>query len=75
MKNTTEHTGKLEIIQRLPSSVNGNPRYLVRVDGLTCRTSPDAMLAYGITNDDNTIVTASIGMHYGHTTIHNYKRA
>ena len=50
MKNVTTHTGKLEFIKRLPSSYYGNPRFLVRVDGWTCSTTPDTMLAYEIQN-------------------------
>ena len=69
MKNITRHTGKLEIIKRLASSLNGNPRYLVRVDGWTARTSVDSMIAYGITNFDGKQVKATIGTHYGLATI------
>lgn len=69
MKNVTRHHGKLEIIQRLPRSLNGNPRYLLRVDGWTCRTAPDSGLAYAITNFDGKIVTATIGTYRGNATI------
>lgn len=69
MKNATRHHGKLEIIQRLPSSRNGNPRYLLRVDGWTCRTAPDSGLAYEITNFDGKIVKATIGTYRGNATI------
>jgi hypothetical protein len=65
MKNKTRHAGKLEIIERLPNSVNGNPRYLCRIDGWTCRTTPDSSLAYSITNWDGKHVSAIIGSHYG----------
>ncbi len=69
MKNITLHKGKLDILHRLPSSYFGNPRYLVRVDGFTCRTQVDAMLGYSITNWDGQNVVATIGTHYGQATI------
>jgi len=31
MKNITQHTGKLRLIERLPNSRNGNPRYLCAI--------------------------------------------
>jgi hypothetical protein len=71
MKNVTRHTGKLEIIERLPSSYNGNPRYLCRIDGFTCRTQVDSCLGYSITNHDGKQVVATIGTHYGKATINN----
>ena len=71
MKNVTRNTGKLELIKRLPSSVNGNPRFLVKVDGWTCSTQPDAMLGYSIQNWWNKTVTATIGTHYGNPQIDN----
>lgn len=69
MKNITRHFGKLEIIKRLPSSRNGNPRYLLRVDGWTCRTAPDTQLAYSLPNLDGKQVEALIGTHYGNATL------
>lgn len=69
MKNVTSHTGKLEIIRRLPSSANGNPRYLLRVDGWTCRTAVDASLAYAVPNYNGKTVKATIGTHYGVATL------
>ena len=69
MKNVTQHTGTLEITERLPSSANGNPRYLVRVDGWTCRTAPDSSLGYTVPNLDGKLVRAHIGTHYGKPTL------
>ena len=69
MKSMTRHTGTLEVIERCKSSVNGNPRYLVRLDGITCRTAVDSCLGYSITNHDGKQVSASIGTHYGTVTI------
>jgi hypothetical protein len=75
MKNITRHTGKLQIIKRLPSSRNGNPRYLLKVDGWTCRTSVDSSLGYSVTNFDNKIVEATIGTHFGNATLDSVKLA
>ena len=62
-------TGNLEIIKRLPSSINGNPRYLVSIGGVECYTAPDAGIAYGITNRKVQPVTATIKQYYGKPTI------
>ena len=69
MKNVTRHSGKLEVIKRLPSSANGNPRFLVRVDGWTCKTPVDSTLGYSITNYNNKEVIATIGTHYNTPTL------
>ena len=69
MKNITRHQGKLEIVKRLPNSINGNPRYLLRVDGWTCRTPVDSGLGYCITNYNGKDVEATIGTHYGVSTL------
>jgi len=74
MKNVTRHTGKLEIIQRLPSSYNGNPRFLLRIDGWTCRTQVDSSYGYEVQNHDGKVVTATIGTHYGVATLDNLWR-
>jgi arginyl-tRNA synthetase len=69
MKNMTRHTGKLDIIRREPSSCNGNPRYLLRVDGWTCYTAPDSALGYKVKDFDGKQVVAIIGTHYGRPTL------
>lgn len=61
MKNVSRHVGTLTIVTRLPSSRNGNPRYLVQVNGVTCRTPVDSPLGYSITNFEGKQVTATIG--------------
>jgi hypothetical protein len=74
MKNITRHKGKLEIIQRLPHSYNGNPRFLVRLDGWTCKTKIDSSLGYSIQNMDGNTVTAELGSYYGSCHIENVRR-
>jgi hypothetical protein len=69
MRNITRHTGTLDIINRLPSSANGNPRFLLKVDGWTCRTSVDCQLGYSVQNYDGKQVEATIGTHYGKPTL------
>lgn len=69
MKNITRHTGQLEIVRRLPSSRNGNPRFLLRVDVWTCRTAVDSSLGYSVKNLDGKRVVATIGTHYGVATL------
>lgn len=75
MRNISRHIGTLEVIQRLPSSTNGNPRYLLRVDGFTCKTAVDSSLGYCVTNYDGKQVEATIGTHYGSATLDTLKGA
>lgn len=65
MKNLTTHRGRLDIIERLPNSRNGNPRYLARVDGYTFRTTLDSSYGYKLTNYDGKLVKVQLGTHYG----------
>jgi hypothetical protein len=69
MKNRTRHVGKMEIIKRLPQSLNGNARFLIRVDGWTCCTPVDSCLADYVKNYDGKIVEAIIGTHYRSATL------
>jgi len=69
MKNITRHQGIVKVIKRLPSSVNGNPRYLLSIDGFTCKTAVDSTHGYAITNYDGEEVMATIGTHYGTPTL------
>ena len=74
MKSVTNHTGILTILQKEKHSVNGNPRYLVLLDGHTCKTAVDSSLGYSIPNFDGKKVIADIGLHYGTVTIENVKK-
>jgi hypothetical protein len=69
MKNRTRHTGRLNIIERLPQSTNGNARFLLEVDGWTCRTAVDSSIANDVKNFDGKRVDAIIGTHYGMATL------
>lgn len=73
MKNISIHSGVLNIIKREKSSLNGNPRYCVFIDGVTCYTMPDSTLGYSITNYDGKMITCEIGTYYGKPTIKNVK--
>jgi hypothetical protein len=73
MKNITRHTGELVIVQKLKHSRNGNPRYLVMLDGYAASTMTDCSLGYAITNFEGKQVTADIGTHYGTVSIQNVK--
>jgi len=73
MKNITKHQGILRIISRLASSRNGNPRFLLSVDGFTCCTAVDAMAGYSVQNFDGREVMATIGTHYGRATLGSVK--
>lgn len=69
MKNLTQHKGLLEILTRMDSSANGNPRFLIRIDGFKCVTGVDSMLGYSIQNYEGREVIATIGTHYGRATL------
>jgi len=69
MKNLTYHAGKLEIIGRVKSSPNGNPRYLIMIDGFRCYTKPDSMHGYVVSNYKSKVVHATIGTYYGRPTL------
>ena len=73
MRNCRRHTGTLEIVERLNNSTNGNPRWLVVLDGINCRTAVDSDDGYGITNFDGKPVSADIGIYYGKYTIQNIR--
>jgi hypothetical protein len=73
MKNLSTHTGTLEVIKRLPSSYFGNPRYLLSINGVTCKTAVDSSYGYAVTNFDGKQVQATIGSHYGTTTLNTLK--
>lgn len=74
MKSITRHEGILEVIEMdRNNGTNGNPRYVVRLDGYTARTAIDSFLGYSITNFDGKLVKAEIGLHYGTVTIQNVK--
>lgn len=69
MSKTHVKTGKLNIIERLKSSVNGNPRYsfvLVYSDGSLSdliKTKPDSTFGYSITNYHDKFVSVVVGYH------------
>lgn len=65
MKNRTQHIGRLRIIKRLKQSKMGNPRFLVELDGWTCKTMVDSSLGYSIQNLDGRVCRGVIGNHYG----------
>ena len=75
MKNLTQHEGELKILTRLDSSTNGNPRFLISIDGFVCKTGVDCMHGYTIQNLDGARVKASIGTHYGSATLNQVNKA
>lgn len=64
-------TGKLTITKRLPSSNNGNPRYLMDIGGIECQTKVDSGLAYVVPNFTQQTVRATIAPHYGKVSLIN----
>jgi len=73
MRQVSQYSGILRIVRRLPSSENGNPRYLLTVNGVECKTAVDSSFGYCVTNFDNKPVAAGIGIHYGAPTLDTLK--
>ena len=69
MKNEQTITGTLRVIESLPCSYYGNPRYLVTINDFTYRTPVDSSLGYSIRNYDRKTVKAIVGIHYGKPTV------
>ena len=70
-----KHKGKLEIIERLKHSINGNPRFLLRVGDCVCRTAPDSSLGYSVQNWEGQKVVATIKTYYGKATVKRIRKA
>lgn len=60
-------TGELHLIERLNNSINGNPRYMLRIDDTVFYTKPDCSYGYSITNytNFNKVVTVELKYYYG----------
>jgi hypothetical protein len=69
MKNITQHEGVLRVLERLPNSFYGNPRYLISIDGFKCKTPVDSSYGYSVTNYNGKVVGATIGTHYRTATL------
>ena len=52
-------TGILTVLQKLPLSRMGNPKYIIAIDNKIFETKTNAMLGYSITNYDNKKVNAN----------------
>lgn len=81
MKNITTHTGRLVDIQRMKSSVNGNPRYSFTLveDSLENRVqgciSVDSSFGYSLPNYLNKRVTIKVGLHRNKITLADIEKA
>ena len=69
MKNEQTITGTLRIVEALPNSYYGNPRYLVAIGDDEYRTLHNSMLACYITKFDRKRVQAIVGTHYSKPTV------
>ena len=78
MKNLETVKGlKIDKLERMNSSVNGNPRFRVHFsNGLVSQTMVDAMLGYGIQNyvgENKPLLEVEFGTHYGTVQINNIR--
>ena len=70
MKNLETIKGvKIDKLERMSSSGDGNPRFRVYFDnGLVAQTMPDDMIGYSIQNyvgENKPLVDVEVGTHYG----------
>ena len=84
MKNITQHTGKIKLIERLKNSYVGNPQYILAIMDSpnkdlrwTFRTPKNSMLGYEVGSyiDKDIDVTVTIGTHYRSTTLNSIRKA
>ena len=73
MKNLTRSVGILEMVERLPNSKNGNPRYKCRCGSVDFITGIDSSHGYSISNDFGKKAIVTVGTHYGKTTLDRYQ--
>ena len=76
MKDVKSYSGRIESIERLASSENGNPRYLLELvtddlRGISFATAVDSHYAYEIINNKYRAnrVLVEVGRHYGRLTL------
>lgn len=69
MKYREELKGVLQMVDRLPSSRNGNPRYLLMIGDRVFRTGVDSGFAYVVPNYVGKWVKVTVGLHYNATTL------
>ena len=69
MKNISRHVGKLEILERLKNSTNGNPRYRCYVAGVHFVTKADCSYSYSLPNYQDKEAVVTVGIHYGKATL------
>ncbi len=75
MRSVSSNIGTLTILNRLPSSRHGNPRFLLYIAGFHCVTAPDSPLGYSVMNMDGKEVRATIGVYYGRATLNTVELA
>ncbi len=73
-QETTQITGTINNLKRLPSSFCGNPRYSCEIGVTRCQTAPDAMVGYDMENSEGREVVAEVRWYYGKLTIESIKR-
>lgn len=69
MKNIQTVEGKLEIIEQLKYSKNGNPKYLLKVGEVEMETETDSGLTFLVKSYQGKTVTAKYGLHRNKITL------
>jgi hypothetical protein len=69
MKNIITLSGTVLDVRRMPSSLNGNPRYAFTIDGRRVCTAVDSSWGYSLPNHDGKLAIVRAGMHYGKLTL------
>jgi hypothetical protein len=78
MKTLSRHEGTLYVLDRMPNSRNGNPRFRLFIgtetSGVSCVTAPDSSLGYTVQNYAGQRVRVLIGTHYGRATLNHIEQ-
>ena len=69
MKNIQTVEGKLEIIEQLKHSKNGNPKYFLKVGEVEMETETDSGLTFLVKSYEGKTVTAKYGLHRNKITL------
>lgn len=69
MKNIQTVEGKLEIIEQLKHSKNGNPKFLLKVGEVEMETETDSGLTFLVKSYQGKTVTAKYGLHRNKVTL------
>ncbi len=80
MKHISRYVGKLNIIEKMKNSTNGNARFKIFIadkngNGVGCVTKPNSSYADDVKNLEGKIVEVTIGVYRGEATLDSIRKA